>query len=152
MESDGAKVPEADASDAWSSCSTADTAEAAAAEAASSFGGGYVPGNLLQQTARGETLKPPMGVQPEGFVGDAVGVAAREPKLPSIGSAGHAFGTCKPCEFFHRTHCRAGENCKFCHLCGPGEPKLRKNQKHAAMRAARQQEQELASSNLANSC
>lgn len=47
-------------------------------------------------------------------------------ELPSPGSAGHRLGMCKPCAFMYTKGCAAGHDCKFCHLCRPGEKKLRK--------------------------
>jgi len=53
--------------------------------------------------------------------------------LWSIGSADHELGTCKPCAFLwkdvKKPGCQNGQNCVFCHLCPPGEVKLRKKQK-----------------------
>lgn len=44
--------------------------------------------------------------------------------LPSIGSAQHAFGNCRPCLWFHKsTGCRNARDCSHCHLC----PADRKN-------------------------
>eukprot|EP00929_Paragymnodinium_shiwhaense_P038213 TRINITY_DN20236_c0_g1_i1.p1 TRINITY_DN20236_c0_g1~~TRINITY_DN20236_c0_g1_i1.p1 ORF type:complete len:1236 (+),score=318.75 TRINITY_DN20236_c0_g1_i1:156-3863(+) len=40
--------------------------------------------------------------------------------LPSVGSAGHAKGTCKPCAFV-LDGCRSGTQCAFCHICKPEE-------------------------------
>mmetsp|Transcript_158403 Transcript_158403/g.508118 ORF Transcript_158403/g.508118 Transcript_158403/m.508118 type:complete len:230 (-) Transcript_158403:438-1127(-) len=41
---------------------------------------------------------------------------------PSVGSAEHHLGVCRPCDFASRgVECRAGATCQFCHLCGPGE-------------------------------
>lgn len=54
------------------------------------------------------------------------GQAAAPGELPSAGSAGHADKTCKPCAFFHTKGCVRGPQCEFCHLCGPGEKKVRK--------------------------
>merc|ERR1711972_1299799 len=34
---------------------------------------------------------------------------------PSVGSAGHAQGTCKRCCFFPRGRCMNGYSCEFCH-------------------------------------
>merc|ERR1712072_1310326 len=45
--------------------------------------------------------------------------------LPSIGSLLHHKGECKPCTFFHTRGCENKEDCKFCHLCGPGGKKKR---------------------------
>lgn len=55
------------------------------------------------------------------------------PQLPSVGSAGHAAGTCKPCAYFaHSRGCANGVQCPFCHLCPPGELKRRqKEMRHA---------------------
>jgi len=36
--------------------------------------------------------------------------------LPSIGSAGHADGTCKRCCFYPRGRCISGSECNFCHF------------------------------------
>lgn len=41
---------------------------------------------------------------------------ALDPSLPSIGSADHAAGTCKRCNFFSKGRCQNGKNCSFCHL------------------------------------
>eukprot|EP00929_Paragymnodinium_shiwhaense_P009530 TRINITY_DN113736_c0_g1_i1.p1 TRINITY_DN113736_c0_g1~~TRINITY_DN113736_c0_g1_i1.p1 ORF type:complete len:441 (+),score=4.33 TRINITY_DN113736_c0_g1_i1:67-1323(+) len=38
--------------------------------------------------------------------------------IPSLGSAGHATGDCRPCAYFWRsTGCNRGEFCERCHLC-----------------------------------
>merc|ERR1719199_961458 len=58
--------------------------------------------------------------------------------LPSVGSAGHQQGTCKPCAFYHKQGCANGTQCSFCHLCGPEEKKKRQKGKIAVMREARQ--------------
>lgn len=51
------------------------------------------------------------------------------PELPSVGSAGHATGTCKPCAYFaHSRGCANGVQCPFCHLCPPGELKRRQKE------------------------
>jgi hypothetical protein len=43
-------------------------------------------------------------------------------ELPSIGSAAHYRGACKPCAFAGDC-CRNGTNCAFCHLCMPKQKK-----------------------------
>jgi len=49
--------------------------------------------------------------------------------LPSIGSAYHYSGRCKPCVFFHCANgCENGHACLHCHLCAPGEKKRRRKQ------------------------
>lgn len=63
----------------------------------------------------------------------------------SVGSAGHEFGTCKPCAFLWKdaNGCSNGQNCLYCHLYPAGEVKRRKKEKLAfrkAMRNFHQQE------------
>lgn len=62
------------------------------------------------------------------------GPAPGSAELPSLGSAGHAAGSCKPCAFMHTRGCSSGPACKFCHLCGPEEVKLRRKQKIQQLR------------------
>jgi len=59
------------------------------------------------------------------------------PELPTVGSAGHHHGNCKPCAFFHTKGCMQGPTCEFCHLCGVGERKRRRKEKLALVREAR---------------
>jgi hypothetical protein len=41
---------------------------------------------------------------------------------PSLGSAQHAAGTCKPCTWYWKPGgCQNGPDCRHCHLCPPGE-------------------------------
>jgi len=47
----------------------------------------------------------------------------------------HEVGQCKPCAFVFKDGCRNGVDCKFCHLCGPGEKKRRKKERASARRA-----------------
>merc|ERR1719201_2553442 len=58
------------------------------------------------------------------------------PQLPSIGSLLHHKGGCRPCTFFHTRGCENKEDCKFCHLCGPGEKKKRLKKLKAIQREA----------------
>jgi len=62
-------------------------------------------------------------------------------ELPTVGSAGHHVGGCKPCAFAHKKRCENGVNCNFCHLCEPGEKKRR--QKRRMLAAACQVEAQL---------
>jgi len=55
------------------------------------------------------------------------------PELPTVGSAGHHSGICKPCAFLEKG-CTSGVECKFCHLCSPDEKKRRKKEKIAVRR------------------
>lgn len=56
--------------------------------------------------------------------------------LPSIGSAGHQQGTCRPCAFFWRppSSCQNGVFCEYCHMCGPAEKKRRQKEKKMTMK------------------
>mmetsp|Transcript_89580 Transcript_89580/g.252496 ORF Transcript_89580/g.252496 Transcript_89580/m.252496 type:complete len:224 (-) Transcript_89580:229-900(-) len=56
--------------------------------------------------------------------------------LPTVGSAGHNDGSCRPCAFvWKEPGCHNGVNCMFCHLCDPSEKKKRQKDKKAAIRA-----------------
>jgi len=57
-------------------------------------------------------------------------------ELPSVGSALHLSGRCKPCAFLHTKGCASGLSCTFCHLCEPGEKKLRQKEKVQRVRTA----------------
>lgn len=56
--------------------------------------------------------------------------------LPSLGSALHAGGNCKPCSFVHKAGCGKGSQCPFCHLCDPTEKKRREKIKKEQLRRA----------------
>lgn len=58
-------------------------------------------------------------------------------QLPTVGSAGHGTGACKPCAFLHTRGCENGANCNFCHLCPPGEKKRRQKEKYGLIREMR---------------
>lgn len=61
-------------------------------------------------------------------------------QLPSIGSASHHLGGCRPCAFFHTRGCGNAEGCPFCHLCESGEKKRRLRDKRIARRASKYNE------------
>merc|ERR1712032_587745 len=67
------------------------------------------------------------------------------PELPTVGSAGHAIGNCKPCAFMHTKGCGNGFDCQFCHLCEPGEKKRRRKEKTDMRRSMRRAQQPPAS-------
>jgi len=77
---------------------------------------------------------------PWGAAVDAIDAPARPAQglttLPSVGSAAHLTGRCKPCAFFYTKGCESNFSCEFCHLCEPGEKKRRKKDKLEARRAA----------------
>lgn len=58
------------------------------------------------------------------------------PVLPTVGSASHRLGNCKPCAFAHTKGCGNGVDCQFCHLCEPGEKKRRQKEKFERRRQA----------------
>jgi hypothetical protein len=75
-------------------------------------------------------LVNPQGVQnqmqmQQGMVSPMMPVDMNE--LPSIGSAGHAFGTCKRCCFHPKGRCVNGAACLFCHF--PHEKRIRRSKK-----------------------
>jgi len=51
--------------------------------------------------------------------------------LPSVGSALHGTGQCKPCWFVHKRGCTNGDRCELCHVCPPGEWKRRRQLRRA---------------------
>eukprot|EP00747_Dinoflagellata_sp_TGD_P157196 gnl/TRDRNA2_/TRDRNA2_177724_c0_seq2.p1 gnl/TRDRNA2_/TRDRNA2_177724_c0~~gnl/TRDRNA2_/TRDRNA2_177724_c0_seq2.p1 ORF type:complete len:565 (-),score=76.86 gnl/TRDRNA2_/TRDRNA2_177724_c0_seq2:225-1919(-) len=60
------------------------------------------------------------------------------PALPSLGSAAHGTGACRPCAWFWRpTGCHNGTKCRHCHLCPDGELATRKKAKLTALRLNR---------------
>jgi len=51
-------------------------------------------------------------------------------RLPSIGSAKHAIGQCKPCAWFWKVEsCQWGAECQHCHLCPMGELRRKKKER-----------------------
>jgi translation initiation factor 4G len=47
-------------------------------------------------------------------------------ELPSVGSAGHADGSCKRCAFFPKGRCQNGKDCTHCHFDHSNRMRLRK--------------------------
>lgn len=117
-------------------CSTADLTESAVSSPKGSSQA-YRPGEMLQQCAdisRPESANRSLILLEEALPEEEPG----SPGCPSIGSAAHALGLCKPCDFMHRGGCRLGYSCQFCHLCSSGETRRRKKMKQAANRVATQ--------------
>jgi len=56
-------------------------------------------------------------------------------KLPSLGSANHATGECRQCNFFAKGRCRNGHDCNFCHF-----PHQRKNKSCQEKREAQSEQ------------
>eukprot|EP00930_Biecheleria_cincta_P017259 TRINITY_DN13777_c0_g1_i1.p2 TRINITY_DN13777_c0_g1~~TRINITY_DN13777_c0_g1_i1.p2 ORF type:complete len:213 (-),score=56.44 TRINITY_DN13777_c0_g1_i1:48-686(-) len=110
-----------------SNCSTADTSEQGSSPRGAVPGREhYEPGQALRNAAK---ITRKIDLE-SAILGHACGSAGSS-GCPSVGSAGHHLGLCKPCDFMYRTNCRAGFSCKFCHLCPPGEIKKRKKQRKA---------------------
>jgi len=57
---------------------------------------------------------------------------------PSVGSAAHYMGTCKPCAFVYKQGCQSGAACQFCHLCDQTEMRRRKRERKKECKKARQ--------------
>jgi len=74
------------------------------------------------------------------------------PAMPSVGSMLHHNRECKPCTFFHTRGCENGQDCQFCHLCGPGEKKKRLRQQRAQKREAKAAVEEHARTIIASFC
>jgi len=51
--------------------------------------------------------------------------------LPSVGSAGHADGTCKRCAFFPKGRCKNGADCTHCHFDHPKPLRSRRRKRCA---------------------
>mmetsp|Transcript_67516 Transcript_67516/g.162038 ORF Transcript_67516/g.162038 Transcript_67516/m.162038 type:complete len:293 (+) Transcript_67516:73-951(+) len=65
------------------------------------------------------------------------------PSLPSVGSALHRAGQCRPCAWnWTEVGCNGGSQCRYCHLCGEEDFRLRVSQRRlqraALWRAERQ--------------
>jgi len=74
---------------------------------------------------------------PAGFVFDPHRAQNYE-SLPSVGSADHEAGTCKPCSYFRRDTCHLGVDCRYCHFWH--EKRKLPGKKARARRARRQQD------------
>lgn len=92
--------------------------------AAPTSAGGASPGNLLEEDDESDEESP----------GSPSQDAQAGHRIPTVGSAGHEFRLCKPCAFVNTKGCKDGAECRFCHLCGPGEKKRRKKEKSAFWR------------------
>jgi len=56
-----------------------------------------------------------------------------DPEMPTVGSAQHDSGRCKPCAFvWKEVGCNSGVNCLYCHICGPNERRRRKKQQRGS--------------------
>jgi len=63
--------------------------------------------------------------------------------LPSVGSALHAMGMCRPCAWFWKPQgCQNAQECHHCHLCPEGEIKARKKSKLSLVRQDKEENEE----------
>ncbi|CAE8685743.1 unnamed protein product [Polarella glacialis] len=91
-------------------------------------------GSFTLSTTPPPALPPKMALAPpveSGISGPLPGMPALgSAQLPTLGSAAHYYGGCKPCAFLYSRGCASGPACSFCHLCPPGEKKQRQKGKH----------------------
>jgi len=111
---------------------------------------GYVPGNAFRRIVsssddNGDSSEPNGSgtiLNLEGRLGDAPDLGTLG--CPSVGSAGHYLGLCKPCDFVNRGSCRIGIECKFCHLCCLDANKQRKKDRKKQVNLVRRFQQGIA--------
>lgn len=90
---------------------------------------------------------PLLGARPVIRLDDALpSPVLGSPELPSIGSIGHSRQECKPCAFVLTKGCASGMQCKFCHLCEPGERKKRQKEKRQFFGAVKRMQRFVADS------
>jgi hypothetical protein len=92
------------------------------------------PGCLLQAQALGEERWAPLSFVPPPVAPDHPLLGS--PECPTIGSALHCQGACRPCAHAFTKGCANGVGCQFCHLCEPGE--LKRRQRERRVQLARQ--------------
>jgi len=94
-----------------------------------------IPDSMPQLPETTATLGPPLLQLSDSLPWPQLG----SPALPTVDSASHQQGFCRPCAFLHTKGCAKGVQCTFCHLCEPGEQKRRRKNKLAMRRAAKNQ-------------
>jgi len=96
------------------------------------------PGEVFPLCPAQAGLPPPLLSSPASPpVQAAAPTEAPEPEaLPSVGSALHSAGLCKPCAWFWKPQgCENGQECGHCHSCPEGALRARRQVRQAAMRA-----------------
>jgi len=81
-----------------------------------------------------ESLQPPGSSDDGSDVSEGDDVVVDMDNLPSMGSAQHAAGECKRCNFFPKGRCQNGKNCQFCHY--PHDKRKPSRQEKRERRAA----------------
>mmetsp|Transcript_62146 Transcript_62146/g.180204 ORF Transcript_62146/g.180204 Transcript_62146/m.180204 type:complete len:212 (-) Transcript_62146:313-948(-) len=95
--------------------------------------GGYVPGRALRDLIS-QGKAPVLQLSLDDAVSRPMsGTSA----CPTVGSAGHWLGVCRPCEYVHRGLCTNGAACKYCHVCGPEVCKQLRKEKRLMKKVAR---------------
>lgn len=91
-----------------------------------------VPENLTsgdESTASGDLSESAPGSESQStHYGnlDSVNAITNLGRLPSLGSAPHAAGQCRPCCFYTKGQCMYGQDCAYCHLEHAAEKKRSK--------------------------
>ncbi|CAK0848620.1 unnamed protein product [Prorocentrum cordatum] len=90
---------------------------------------------------------PPVAPPPAALVAEAAPAPSApataplgSPECPTVGSALHCQGACRPCAHAFTKGCANGVGCQFCHLCEPGE--LKRRQRERRIQLARQKPSE----------
>jgi len=91
--------------------------------------------NIPEETFNGAQQTPRVLMLSEALPAPEIGLQ----EFPTVGSAGHYNGTCKPCAFLYTRGCESGPQCAFCHLCPPDEKRRRQKDKKACFREMRRQ-------------
>eukprot|EP00418_Pyrodinium_bahamense_P068050 CAMPEP_0179078056 /NCGR_PEP_ID=MMETSP0796-20121207/34929_1 /TAXON_ID=73915 /ORGANISM="Pyrodinium bahamense, Strain pbaha01" /LENGTH=373 /DNA_ID=CAMNT_0020775347 /DNA_START=48 /DNA_END=1169 /DNA_ORIENTATION=- len=94
------------------------------------------------------TIPPPPGLSaPASLTPGVTNIDQLSPQsvreLPSLGSAVHGSGECRPCAWFWKPQgCQNGKECRHCHLCPEGEIKARKKEKVESLRHEKQEQEQ----------
>ncbi|CAK0815728.1 unnamed protein product [Prorocentrum cordatum] len=90
---------------------------------------------------------PPVAPPPAALMAEAAAAPSApahaplgSPECPTVGSALHCQGACRPCAHAFTKGCANGVGCQFCHLCEPGE--LKRRQRERRIQLARQRPSE----------
>jgi len=132
----GDAAPEADASGSETSgsscCSTADSLTAVSVGTAAL----HLQEQLVEHALADSVSQKPRLLSLDAAVPEAFALGSAE--RPTVGSACHHLGICKPCAHaFSKRGCLNGVKCEFCHLCEPGELKRRQKEMRALKNAIR---------------
>jgi len=116
--------------DGGSPCFIYEDPEPAQAESPASTGEPTSPAGEADVSPQVESPESPL--EPEAITAEEAALLG----LPSIGSAQHASGDCRRCNFFAKGRCRNGLDCVFCHL--PHDRRKLSRQEKREQQASRQ--------------